>query len=112
MEMPNAIKVCKSVGGYTKCDKCPIYAVCCKDYPNTEAFEKAVEKSATEHLTKKVQAKYFETFGGNDYFRDEHGNIYTKTGNEVAYCSNLKHGSLTEDKAEPSYPVNNVELIY
>ena len=59
-----------------------------------------------------IQAKYFETYGGNDYFRDEHGNIYTKTGNEVAYCSNLKHGSLTEDKAEPSYPVNNVELIY
>lgn len=58
------------------------------------------------------QAKYFETFCGNDFFRDEFGNIYTKVGNEVAYCSNLKAGHLTEDKAEPSYPVNDIELIY
>ena len=50
METPNAIKVCKSVGGYTKCDKCPIYTVCCKDYPSTEEFEKAVEKAAIEYL--------------------------------------------------------------
>lgn len=58
------------------------------------------------------QARYFETFCGNDYFRDDRGNVYTRTGNEVAFCSNLKHGSLTEDKAEPSYPVNDIELIY
>lgn len=50
MEMPNAIKVCKSVGGYTECDKCPLYDVCCKDYPNTEEFEKAVESAAIEYL--------------------------------------------------------------
>lgn len=50
MEMPNAIKVCKSVGGYEKCDKCPLYDVCCKDYPNTEEFEKAVESAAIEYL--------------------------------------------------------------
>lgn len=58
------------------------------------------------------QAKYFETFGGNDYFRDKHGNIYTKAGKEIAFCSNLKQGQLTEEKAEPSYPVNDIELIY
>lgn len=58
------------------------------------------------------QAFYFETFCGNDYFRDEYGNIYTKQGEEIAFCSNLKHGSLTEDKAEPSYPVNDIELVY
>lgn len=58
------------------------------------------------------QAKYFETFDGRDYFRDEHGNIYTKIGKEIAFCSNLKRGFLTEDKAEPYYPVNDIELIY
>lgn len=58
------------------------------------------------------KAKYFETFCGNDYFRDKDGNIYTKTGNEIAFCSNLKQGRLTEDKAEPSFPVYDVELIY
>ena len=50
MGMPNAIKVCQSVGGYKKCDKCPIYSVCRKDYPNTEEFEKAVEDAATDYL--------------------------------------------------------------
>ena len=50
METPNAIKVCKTVGGYIKCDKCPIYAVCCKDYPSTEEFEKAVEEAAIKYL--------------------------------------------------------------
>ena len=58
------------------------------------------------------RAKYFETFGGNDYFRDEYGNIYTRIGNEIAFCSNLKHGNLTEDKAEPSFPVNDIELVF
>ena len=58
-----------------------------------------------------VKAKYFETFCGNDYFRDNHGNVYTKVGNEIAFCSNLKQGQLTENKAEPSYPVNDVELV-
>ena len=58
------------------------------------------------------QAKHFDTFGGNDYFRDEYGNIYTRIGDEVAFCGNLKRGGLTEDKAEPSYPVNDIELVY
>lgn len=58
------------------------------------------------------KAYYFETFSGNDYFRDQYGNIYTKIRNETAYCSNLKHGKLTEDKAEPSYPVKDIELSY
>ena len=60
----------------------------------------------------KKKAYYFETFWGYDYFRDEHGNIYTKLGGQVAFCSNLKRGSLTEDKAEPSYSVDDVELCY
>lgn len=55
-------------------------------------------------------AKYFQTHGGQKYYRDEHGNIYTKTGNEIAFCSNLKKGQLTEDKAEPSYPVDDIVL--
>ena len=50
MKIPNATKICNSVGRYTRCNKCPIYSVCCKDYPNTEEFEKAVEKAATEYL--------------------------------------------------------------
>ena len=58
-----------------------------------------------------IKATYFETFCGNDYFRDMYGNIYTKVGNDVAFCSNLKQGHLTEDKAEPSYPVLDVQLI-
>ena len=58
------------------------------------------------------KAKYFETFCGNDYFRDDHGNIYVKQGREIAFCSNLKQGSLTEDKAEPYCPVYNIELVY
>lgn len=57
------------------------------------------------------KAKYFETYCGNDYFRDEHGNIYTKVGNEIAFCSNLKQGNLTENKAEPTFPVYDVKLI-
>lgn len=57
------------------------------------------------------KAKYFETFCGNDYFRDEYGNIYTKVGAEIAFCSNLKQGQLTEDKAEPAYPVHDIELV-
>ena len=58
-----------------------------------------------------IKATYFETFCGNDYFRDRYGNIYTKVGKDVAFCSNLKQGHLTEDKAEPSYPVLDVQLI-
>ena len=58
-----------------------------------------------------VTALYFETFCGNDYFRDKQGNIYTKIGNEVAFCSNLKQGQLTEDKSEPSYSVSGVQLV-
>ena len=58
------------------------------------------------------KAYYFETYCGWDYFRDEYGNIYAKIGNEIMYCSNLKRGSLTEDKAEPSYPVDDIELCY
>ena len=55
-------------------------------------------------------AKYFETFSGNKYYRDDFGNVYTKLKDEVAYCSNLKVGQLTEDKAEPSYPVDDIIL--
>lgn len=58
------------------------------------------------------KAYYFETFLGNDYFRDKYGNIYTKVGNEVAFCSNLKRGSLSDDTAEPSFPVEDIELSY
>lgn len=59
-----------------------------------------------------TQARYFETFRGSDYFRDEYGNIYTKVGDEVAFCSNMKCGQLNDDKAEPSYPVEDVILLY
>lgn len=58
-----------------------------------------------------TQAKYIETFAGYDYFRDEHGNVYAKIGEEIMFCSNHKRGQLTEDKAEPSYPVHINELI-
>ena len=58
------------------------------------------------------KAYYIETYCGYDYFRDEHGNIYAKIGDEIMYCSNLKRGSLTEDKAEPYYPVDDIELCY
>lgn len=59
-----------------------------------------------------TQAKYIETFAGYDYFRDEHGNIYAKIGDEIMFCSNHKRGQLTEDKAEPSYPVHDVKISY
>lgn len=59
-----------------------------------------------------TQARYIETYNGYDYFRDQHGNIYAKIANEILYCSNLKRGQLTEDKAEPSYPVYDVEISY
>jgi hypothetical protein len=58
------------------------------------------------------KAYYIETFRGNDYFKDDYNNIYTKVGKEIAYCSNLKGKRLTEDKAEPCYPVKDVELCY
>ena len=53
-----------------------------------------------------------ETYAGYDYFRDEHGNVYAKIGDEIMFCSNLKRGQLTDDKAEPSYPVHDVEISY
>ena len=56
------------------------------------------------------KAYYFETYGGYDYFRDAHGNIYTKIKDEIYFCSNLKRGNLTENKAEPYYPVDDIEL--
>lgn len=59
----------------------------------------------------KKKAYYFETFDGRDFFRDEHGNIYTQCGKTVAFCSNRKKGYMTEDKAEPYYPVFDVELV-
>lgn len=58
------------------------------------------------------KAIFFETFGGLDYFRDKFGNIYTKIKDIIYYCSNLKRGRLTEDKAEPYYPVNDIILSY
>lgn len=60
----------------------------------------------------KVKAYFIEKFNGYDYFRDAHGNIYAKIGSEIMFCSNLKRGSLTEDKAEPYYSVNDIELCY
>ena len=60
----------------------------------------------------KYQAKYFETYSGTKYYRDQFGNIYCRlSSGEIAYCSNLKKGSLTEEKAEPCYPVNDTLLI-
>lgn len=53
MEMPNAIKLCKETDSFMKCVKCPIYSVCCADYPNTEEFEKAVENAAIEYMKKR-----------------------------------------------------------
>lgn len=50
MKMPNAVKICNSVGSYTRCDKCPIYDVCRKQYSSTEEFEKTLEKAAAEYL--------------------------------------------------------------
>lgn len=58
-----------------------------------------------------TEALYFETYNGSDFYRDKYGNVYTKVGQETAFCSNLKHGRLTEDKAEPSYPVRDVMLV-
>lgn len=58
------------------------------------------------------KAYYFETFCGKDYFRDAFGNVYTVCDGQPAFCSNLKQGQLTEDKAEPSYPVSDVVLLY
>lgn len=55
METPNAIKVCNETGGYQHCEKCPIYAACCKDYPSTEAFEKAIENVAIKYLKGRSQ---------------------------------------------------------
>lgn len=59
-----------------------------------------------------TRAKYIETFAGYDYFRDKYGNIYTICDGKPAFCSNLKRGNLTDDKAEPSYPADDVELVY
>ena len=56
-------------------------------------------------------AKYFETFSGYRYYKDAYGNIYWKHENEIAYCSNLIVGQLTEDKAEPYYPVDDIILV-
>ena len=56
-------------------------------------------------------AQYFETFCGNRYYRDYLGNVYTKTSDGVSYCSVLKKGHLTEDKAEPYYIVTDVILV-
>lgn len=61
---------------------------------------------------KAKKAYYFETYCGKDYFRDTYGNIYTICDGIPAFCSNLKRGSLTEDKAEPYYPVNDIVLLY
>lgn len=57
------------------------------------------------------EAKYIETYKGHDYYRDAYGNIYTKIGEQVVFCSNHKDGHLTENKAEPFYSVNDIELI-
>lgn len=59
-----------------------------------------------------TKALFFETYGGKNYFRDRFGNIYTICDGKPTFCSNLKRGTLTDDKAEPSYPVDDVELVY
>ena len=58
-----------------------------------------------------IEAHYIETFNGQDYFRDRHGNIYTQVSGRVAFCSVLKQGHLTEDKAEPYYEVTDTILM-
>ncbi len=65
-------------------------------------------------MSTKKEAKYFETFDGYDYFKDKYGNVYMQydKGGEIYFCSNLKAGSLTEEKAEPYYTVNDIELVY
>lgn len=60
---------------------------------------------------KMTVAQYFETFNGNDYFRDQHGNIYTQVSGRIAFCSVLKQGNLTPDKAEPYYEVTDTILM-
>lgn len=57
------------------------------------------------------KAYYIETYNGYDYFRDKFGNIYCKIEQDICFCSNLKSGRLTEDKAEPYYKVKNIELV-
>ena len=57
------------------------------------------------------KAYYIETYKGNDYFRDNYGNVYCQIGNDICFCSNLKNGRLTEDKAEPYYKVKNIEFV-
>lgn len=61
---------------------------------------------------RRFTAYYFETFNGFDYYKDEFGNIYTKIKDEILFCSNLKRGSLTEEKAEPSFPVYDVDIVH
>lgn len=58
-----------------------------------------------------IEALYFDTFNGRDYFRDKHGNVYTKVSDRVSFCSVLKRGQMTLDKSEPYYEVNDVILI-
>lgn len=58
-----------------------------------------------------TKAYFFATLDGRDFYRDKHGNIYTRCGETIAFCSNLKRGNMTEEKAEPYYPVFDVELI-
>lgn len=58
-----------------------------------------------------VVAHYIETLNGNDYFRDQRGNIYTQVSGRVCFCSVLKQGQLTEDKAEPYYEVTDTILM-
>ena len=61
---------------------------------------------------KKIEAKFFSRYCGYDYFKDGNGNVYVKLGDEIGFCSNLKQGRLTPDKAEPCYAVIDVVLIY
>lgn len=70
-----------------------------------------VEFLQAEYDPNEKKAYFFEHFDGREFYRDKYGNIYTKCGETVAYCSNLKKGHLTEDKAEPSYPVFDMDLV-
>ena len=58
-----------------------------------------------------TKAYFFEDFEGRRFYRDKYGNVYTKCGESIAFCSNLKQGNLTEDKAEPYFPVFDIELV-
>lgn len=85
-------------------------SVCGRKEFHKEPFCHCGARMASESI-KSVIARRFTTFSGNKYYRDSKGNVYTRMSDGVAYCSNFKWGTIDVDKAEPSYPVNNVILL-